>query len=642
MKPQPYKLSEVEMNAIDEEIKTLLKKDVIEITQPEQGDFWSNIFSRPKKDGGRRMILDLSQLNKHLVYYHFKMDTFEVARKLISPSCFMASIDLQDAYYSVPIAEEHRKYLKFNWNGVLYQYKALPNGLSSAPRLFTKLLKPPFAKLRSLGYCIVGYIDDTLLIAPSKEEAEMAVNHTAIVLSELGFIIHPRKSIFNPTQQISYLGFVINSCDMTVSLSWEKRQDIKTRCVELSRKQKPSIRQIAEVIGKLVASFPAIQYGQLHYRSLEIVKIQGLKKNYGNFEAKSEMGANARNDLDWWISNIENEATKADIRPPNADLTIESDASGMGWGGTNGVNKIGGRWNTQELDLFNVQGINIMELLAAFFNVRAFCKDAQYEHVHVKCDNQTAVAYMNNMGGTHSDMCNTLAKEMWHWCMQHGLWLSASYLPGSENIIADAKSRKFQDQTEWMLDTRIFRKICMFEGQPEVDLFASRLNHQLPKYISWKPDPSAEATDAFSVNWGNCFFYAFPPFCLITACLQKIEADRAEGILVIPRWPTQPWFAKLLHMLITEPILLPKNVVSQPVSGMLHPLSDKLYLLSCRLSGNPSKAKEFRMQQFQSWRNPGEVQHQNSIMSTSLDGLTFVVDRTLIRCRRMSDWYLPS
>ena len=87
----------------------------------------------------------------------------------------MASIDLRDAYYSVPIADIHQKYLKFIWKHNLCQFAALPNGLCSGPRLFTKLLKPPFAFLRRLGHIITGYIDDTLIVAASVEEANNAI-----------------------------------------------------------------------------------------------------------------------------------------------------------------------------------------------------------------------------------------------------------------------------------------------------------------------------------------------------------------------------------------------------------------------------------------------------------------------------------
>ena len=70
----------------------------------------------------------------------------------------MSSIDLRDAYYSVPIALEFRKYLKFIWKGEMFQFTALPMGLPSSPRIFTKMLKPVFATLRcQSGYsCLAG------------------------------------------------------------------------------------------------------------------------------------------------------------------------------------------------------------------------------------------------------------------------------------------------------------------------------------------------------------------------------------------------------------------------------------------------------------------------------------------------------
>ena len=134
----PFSPSEREI--ITEEITKLLDKGVIEQIDRVQGDFISTIFVRPKKDGTFRMILNLKQLNEFVSYYHFKMDTIQTALKLMRPGCFMASVDLKDAYYSVPIALEDRKYLKFEWQGSYFQYTCLPNGLACAPHLFTKKL----------------------------------------------------------------------------------------------------------------------------------------------------------------------------------------------------------------------------------------------------------------------------------------------------------------------------------------------------------------------------------------------------------------------------------------------------------------------------------------------------------------------
>ena len=79
----------------------------------EEGEFVSSIFTRPKKDGTLRMILNLKSLNKFVTYHHFKMDTIWTAIRLMTPGCYMASIDLKDAYYSVPIHTDFQKYVKF-------------------------------------------------------------------------------------------------------------------------------------------------------------------------------------------------------------------------------------------------------------------------------------------------------------------------------------------------------------------------------------------------------------------------------------------------------------------------------------------------------------------------------------------------
>ena len=145
-----------------------------------------------------------------------------------------------------------------------------------------------------------------------------------------------------------------------------------------------------------------------------------------------------------------------------------------------------------------------------------------------------------------------------------------------------------------MLNKVQFTEVVEYFGLPDIDLFASRLNAQLPRYITWQPDPSAENVDAFTVDWGPLWFYAFPPFCLIPKCLQKIRADKATGLLVVPNWPTQSWFPALQDMLTEKPLVLCRHaqLLVQPVSFMPHPLHKHLDLLCCRLSANPSGRRD--------------------------------------------------
>ena len=113
--PKQIHFSPGEGEIITKEISKLLHKGVLETTEYAVGDFPSTIFVRPEKDGSYRMILNLKPLNEFVSYHHFKMDTIQTALKLMRPGCFMASVDLKDAYYSVPVAKEDRKYLKFEW-----------------------------------------------------------------------------------------------------------------------------------------------------------------------------------------------------------------------------------------------------------------------------------------------------------------------------------------------------------------------------------------------------------------------------------------------------------------------------------------------------------------------------------------------
>ena len=139
-----------ESQIISSELDNLLTNGVIVKSQHCHGEFLSPIFLRKKKTGGYRLILNLKNLNQYISNHRFKMESLTSAILLMTPGCYMASVDLQDAYYSVPINKKCQKYLKFSWQGELFQFTCLPNGLASAPRLFTKSLKPVYSTLRQM------------------------------------------------------------------------------------------------------------------------------------------------------------------------------------------------------------------------------------------------------------------------------------------------------------------------------------------------------------------------------------------------------------------------------------------------------------------------------------------------------------
>ena len=223
--------------------------------------FISPIFCVPKKDNKVHHILNLKKLNSFVVYHHFKMETIQSVMKMITPSCWMASIDIKDAYYSVKIHPNYQKYWKFKYEGVLYTYTAYPNGLASCPRQFTKLLKPPIAKLRSQGHILSRNIQ-----SDSYEGCINTVLSTFKDVDNLGFVIHPHKSEFIPKQSIQYLGFLLDSVSMRISLSYDRKQKIKDFVQYiLFQSENVLIRDVAKAVGYMVSSLPAIPFGGIHY-----------------------------------------------------------------------------------------------------------------------------------------------------------------------------------------------------------------------------------------------------------------------------------------------------------------------------------------------------------------------------------------
>ena len=142
--------------------------------------------------------------------------------------------------------------------------------------------------------------------------------------------------------------------------------------------------------------------------------------------------------------------------------------------------------------------------------------------------------------------CDLITKELWKFCSSRGMWVSATYIPGRTNVIADRMSREFNDQTEWMLNPAVFFQIIeKLKFFPMIDIFASRLNHQLDKYISWLPDPGSVSVDVFSISWSNIIFYAYPPISMIGAAITKHFAGSCHR--------------DHDHSLLDNPILVPNN-----------------------------------------------------------------------------------
>ena len=284
------------------------------------------------------------------------------------------------------------------------------------------------------------------------------------------------------------------------------------------------------------------------------------------------------------------------IRSSKPVMTLESDASNLGWGAVRSApqDSTSGVWNRQERSMH----INSKELLAAWLGLRCYASNMRSSHIHLRIDNTTAVAHINKMGGTHSWHLCQLAIKVWNWCLDRRITISAEHLPGSLNQLADTESRAQADSSEWALDLAIFQQLMAKRGPCTVDLFASRLSAKLPTYYSWRSDPGAAAIDALCQSWNVVKGYAFPPFCLIGRCLAKIKLEKVPRlVLIAPLWKSQAWFPLLPEMSVEKPILLPScmRLLTDPM-GFSHPMviQGHLQLVAWTVSGVLSRVEDFQ------------------------------------------------
>ena len=156
-------------------------------THPDQ--YVSRIFEVPKKSGDFRLILDLSELNHYINKVHFKMEGLETISSLLRPNDFLASLDCQDAFLTIPMHPDSYKYLCFDFEGVRYCFIALVFGLTCAPRIFSKMLKVPLSFIRFKGLKNSSWLDDILLVSPSSSMSYQHISFTRSTLESLGFIM---------------------------------------------------------------------------------------------------------------------------------------------------------------------------------------------------------------------------------------------------------------------------------------------------------------------------------------------------------------------------------------------------------------------------------------------------------------------
>lgn len=194
-----------------------------------------------------------------------------------------------------PHLRRRSKVSSVSLRGSLFGFVRLCFELSSAPLTFTKLVKPIVTFFRGRGVRIIVYLDDFLILKQSKEGAEKDFMRTVCLLQKCGFLNNWEKSIGIRASQVrEFLGVVINSVDLSLSLPEKKVDWVILLCRELLARQFVQSRNIARFLGVLAWAVQVIPFAQGHYRGLQLFYISQARLAGNDFSVQVPLDANSK------------------------------------------------------------------------------------------------------------------------------------------------------------------------------------------------------------------------------------------------------------------------------------------------------------------------------------------------------------
>ena len=320
----------VKQALLEDEIQSLLQKDALEevLDHNSQG-FYSRMFLVTKKNGDWRPIIDLSVLNTYLKTQTFKMESADSIRAALLPEWWTFSIDLKDAYLHVPIHPSARKFMRVMFKGRVYQFKALPFGLSPAPWLFTKVVAEVKAMVHGQGIQLHQFLDDWLVKASTFEECSRLVPLVVQLVQSLGWLVNFGKSDLIPRQVFNFIGTHYDLVDYTVFPTEENLAKLKARLSQLRTGQMLTANQWQQIIGMIASQERLVRFGLFHTKPFHWHLGCRWNAHRDSPDFLVPVSEEIMEEVNWWL--------KVDVRlaepvvRPTPNVRIFTDVCTTGW-----------------------------------------------------------------------------------------------------------------------------------------------------------------------------------------------------------------------------------------------------------------------------------------------------------------------
>lgn len=488
-----------------------------------------------QSSGKKRLILDLRHVNLYIFKQKFKCEDLSVALKVMSKGYYLFKFDLKSGYHHVEIFPDHRKYLAFAWDfgdGVLkyFQFAVLPFGLSSAPFLFTKLLKPVVTSWRCKGIPMVIFLDDGLGGGANSIQAKINSLTVNADLLKFGFVINENKSLWEPVQNIIWLGTVLDTNLGFISVTEHRIAKLKSSIDSILKGgcTTVNVRTLAAVVGQIISLTPCVgDVTRIMTRSLYAVVNTKMSWN-----STVELSKEAYAELMFWNQNVDCLNCRSPWLPPSIPAKfVYSDASDHACGSfIQNENKVFHQnWSPAE----RTKSSTWRELKTVELALISFAPSLHSMRIAWFTDNANVASIVHS--GSKVPELQDLALRIFHVCVSFGISLELKWIPRSVNSEADHLSRII-DFDDYTLNDDVFHMLDFRWGPHTIDRFACSYNAKLSRFNSRFFQPGTEAVDAFLQNWHFENNWILPPVSQIARVIAHLRVCKAEGTLVIPLW----------------------------------------------------------------------------------------------------------
>ena len=533
------------------------------------------VDTRPS--GKQRLILDLRHVNKFLIKEHIKFDDWRDFQHFVRPGGFLFKFDLRKGYHHVDIFPEHQTFLGFSWElkkkQRFFVFTVLPFGLSTAPALFTKLLRPLVSTWHSQGVKISVYLDDGACIDYSYESAVQSSKLVKSLLDNTGLLANEEKSEWHPTQRMTWLGIELNTFENTYRVTDERISSLLSSIDKLLKSPFTTARILSRIAGKVV-SMKFVLSNLIRLRTRNLYKCIELQPTW---DCKLNMleFPEAHKEILFWRDNISVLNKRSSINILQNKTVIKSDASDHGIGAilfeSSGRKECFRMFDEGEA----TKNSTWRELEAIRFSLQSFAPRITGKSISWQTDNMAA-KYICSSGSNKSDL-QSLAININNLSRLFDIDLEVSWISRRFNASADYIS-KLVDTDDWELTDGFFRLIDGLWGPFTIDRFASYDNTKCERFNSKFCVPGTEAVDAFTQDWRFENNLWVPPVNLITRVLRSIRSTHGiRGVLIIPYWRSASFWSLLQNGPIFSSFVI-DHLVFKESSGILK-LGNKYSLL---------------------------------------------------------------